>query len=443
MSQVAVDASAGRDFWLSAFAAREGRRSGDEPWWLTGLRRSALGRFAALGFPTTRIEDWKYTNLAPLARLVFPDRDGVDSRRPGVFSSPLARLEGRLVTTVGGRPQDPIPQIPGVELRSLKAAWRCFPDLVRARLARAADFERHALVALNTAFFEDGLWLRVPGGVVVEQPIFIIHHTPAAGQPVAAHPRTLVLAGPNSQVSLIEAWTGPDGETYFANAVTEIFAEEGAVLDYTRLQMEGNEAYHFAALHVWQGRAATVTTHSIALGAGLARSEVRAVLAGEGASCELNGLYVVRGRQHVDNYTTIDHARPRATSHELYKGILDEQAEAVFHGRIIVRPEAQKTDAIQRNRNLLLSDDAVANSKPQLEIYADDVRCTHGATAGQVDADAVFYLRSRGLGREQARRLLTLAFAGEMTARIKHPALRALLEQELLRRLNGAEGEMQ
>ncbi len=436
MSAAAVGSPAGEQAWLGLFQEHEARRAAGVPWWLHGLRRSALSRFAELGLPTTRWEEWKYTNLAPLARTAFRLAEPV----PQAPAGGPAFLEGPRVTVVHGRPLEPLPRLPGVTLTSLGAAWREAPELIRGHLGRYAAFERHSLVALNTAFLEDGLVVRIADGAAVEEPILVAHRVAPGGGARAIHPRTLILAGRNSQARILEAWMGPDGEVYFTNAVTEICAEEGAVLDYTRLELEGDQAFHFSGLYARLGRAASFTAHSVALGAALARSEVGAVLAGEGACCTLNGLYLASGRQHIDNYTTIDHAEPHATSFELYKGILDGQAQAVFHGRIIVRPAAQKTDAIQRNRNLLLSEEAAVNTKPQLEIYADDVRCTHGATVGQVDADAVFYLRSRGIAHGEARRLLTLAFAGEMTERLSPERVRAFLEEELVRRLEAAQG---
>lgn len=441
MAAGTLNTTAELDRWLAAFQSREPELGAAGPGWLHALRRSALERFLELGFPTPKVEEWRYTNLAPLARMAFEPARALAGARLAELArlDPLASLAAHRVLVVNGRPAAP-PQFAGLEWLTLGRALEERPGLVHEHLARLARFERHGLLALNTAFLEDGVFLRIADGLVLEHPLVILHYTAGDGGPQVSHPRTLMLAGRNSQAVVIEAFLGPDGQVYFTNAVTEIFAGEGAVLDYTRLEMEGDQAFHFSALHVRQGRASSFTSNAILLGGALVRSEVGAVLAGAGASCGLNGLYVAGGRQHMDNYTTMDHAQPHATSVELYKGILDGRAEAVFHGRIIVRAEAQKTDAIQRNKNLLLSDDAVINTKPQLEIYADDVRCTHGATVGQVDADAVFYLRSRGVALEQARSLLTRAFAREILDRVKPPALRELLNQELVKRLRGASG---
>src|SRR5262249_35960865 len=233
------------------------------------------------------------------------------------------------------------------------------------------------------------------------------------GEPAVAHPRSLVVAGTSSQLTLVETYAGRDGEVYFTNAVTEVVAGENAVLDHYKVQRESRAAFHVATTQVRQARSSNFSSHFIGLGGGLVRNEVRALLDAEGCECTVNGLYVAGGRQHADNHTVIDHARPHCASHELYKGILDGHAHGVFNGKIFVREDAQKTDAKQTNQTLLLSDDAVINTKPQLEIYADDVKCTHGATVGQLDAESLFYLRARGIGLDEARSLLIFAFAND------------------------------
>jgi Fe-S cluster assembly protein SufD len=266
----------------------------------------------------------------------------------------------------------------------------------------------------------------------VAEPIQLVFLTTPSAEPAVAHPRTLILAGINSQAAIIETFAALEDGVYFTNGVTEIVLGEGAVLDHTKVQRESKNAFHIATQQVHQARASNITSHSIALGGGLVRNDVNVVLDAEGCECTLNGLYLANGRQHIDNHTRIDHARPHCASHELYKGILDGKAHGVFNGKIYVHQDAQKTDAKQTNKTLLLSEDAVINSKPQLEIYADDVKCTHGATIGQLDEEAVFYLRSRGVGQEEARSLLTYAFANDIISRIKVEPIRAGLEQALL-----------
>ena len=373
--------------------------------WLRHLRRAAFERFTSLGFPTTHNEDWKYTNVTPFTKIPFER-----SRTPAPRS--LALPKGATVTT-------------------LAQALETEPGLLEEHLARYAGFHNNAFVALNTAFMSDGVLIRIPNGAVIEEPIHLVFTSSQQDRPTVSYPRTLILAGRNSQAAIIEEYRGADGSLYLTNAVTELVVGEGAVIEHYKLEKEGDQALHFGAFEVRQARSSIFTSHSIALGGALVRNELNVVLDGEGAECALNGLYVAGGQQHIDNYTTLDHAQPRTTSYELYKGILDGSAQGVFHGRIIVRQDAQKTDAIQRNKNLLLSGKAVINTKPQLEIYANDVRCTHGATVGQVDPEALFYLRSRGIGHQDARNLLTYAFASEMIERMKFEPLRSRLEEVL------------
>ncbi len=400
--------------YISGFFTRPAGRA------LYALRRAAIERFAALGFPTTKLEDWKYTNLAPWLKVAYEPAPRWEADGYSHSGGPaLVFMNGWFVPEVSSAPA-------GVQFRPLSEV------LDQAPVARCAAFDNNALVALNTALFEDGAYIAISDGAVIEEPVSLVFAT-TAGQPVSTYPRVLIAAGRDAQARIVEYYLGEG--SYFTSAVTELSAGEGAVLEHYKVQQESAEALHFHHLAAHQARSSSLASFNIALGGGMARNEIVSVLDGEGAHCALNGLYVITGKQHVDNHTTLDHAQPHATSHELYKGVLDGHSEAVFHGRIIVRQPAQKTDAIQRNRNLLLSKDAVINTKPQLEIYADDVRCTHGATVGQVDDDAVFYLRSRGIALEDARNLLTYAFASEITDQIKVAAVRSQLADALFRQL--------
>ncbi len=420
--------------YASAFREREPLG----PNWLRRIRRAAFDRFSELGFPTTHVEEWKYTNLAPVARTAFEPAPETRLSAESLGRAPFASLDAARLVLVNGRfaPELSSPgALPeGVVVSSLAEALLSAP--VQEHLARYALFENHALVGLNTAFLTDGFFVHVPNGTVLERPLYLLSVTVPGGRPVVSYPRSLIVIGRGAQARIVEGYLALEEGVYFTNAVTEAVVGENSVVEYTKLEAESGQAYHFGALNAVQERSSSFTSNSLALGGLLVRNEAAAVLIGEGAECTLNGLYVATGRQHVDNHTTMDHAQPHCTSHELYKGVLDGKAEAVFHGRIVVRPNAQKTDAIQRNKNLLLSEDAVINTKPQLEIYADDVRCTHGATVGQVDADAVFYLRSRGIARDEARKLLTYAFAGEMLDRIGAAALRSRVADALMERLS-------
>jgi Fe-S cluster assembly protein SufD len=433
MSATVIAAREHEEAYLAAFRHAEGVLPGGAA--LRRTRQTAIGRFALLGFPTTHNEEWRYTNLAPL--LKTPYRPAPAGPLPaGLPKAALVFVNGRFAPELSTAHE-----LPGLSVSSLKQAIAS--GAIEDRIGSVAAFEENALVALNTAMFEDGALIVIADGAVIAEPIELLFLSLAGGTPVVSYPRNVILAGRDSQAQVVETYRGSGTAGSFTNAVTEVFAADGAVFEHYKLQEENQAALHFGMLAVRQGASSTVVSHNIALGAALARNEIAAVLDGEGAECNLNGLYVTAGRQHVDNYTTLDHARPHSTSRELYKGVLDGKSQAVFHGRIIVRPEAQKTDAIQRNRNLLLSDGAVINTKPQLEIYADDVKCTHGATVGQVDPDAIFYLRSRGIALEEARKLLTYAFTSEMTSAMKVASVRESLGKVLFDRLSGTQGGLQ
>jgi Fe-S cluster assembly protein SufD len=374
------------------------------------IREEARQRFAELGYPSTHEEDWRFTNVAPIARGTFVPRAAECRWQPG------------------GLPK-------GVQISSLAEALRKQPEVVEPHLARYASYQESAFVALNTGSFEDGVFVRIAPGAVVEEPIHLVYESASGGRPAVSHPRNLMVAGAHSQATIIESYTG--AASYFTNPVTELVAGDHAVIDHYKLQTESREAFHMATMQVELGRDTNFRSHSISLGGALVRNDVNAVLS-QGCECTLNGLYLVAGEQHIDNHTSIDHAQPHAASHELYKGILDGHSSAVFNGKILVRKDAQKTDAKQTNKNLVLSENAVINTKPELQIHADDVRCTHGATIGQLDAEGIFYLQSRGIGLADARNLLIIAFARDIVDRVKVPALREQLEQMLLEKLHGA-----
>ena len=354
------------------------------------LRQAGFKSFLDLGFPTTHDEEWRFTNVAPIARKAF----------------------GRALW-------EPKVHIPAGVERMLESEYRDW--LVG---------DQNPFVALNSAFMLDTVLLRVPRGAVIEEPIRINNY---AARPHSVHPRVVIVVGADAHCTIVETYSGTG--PYFTNAVTEIVAGDHAVVDHYKLQEESLEAFHIATLHATLGRSATFSSHSISLGGALVRNDANATLS-EGSDATLNGLYVVNGTQHIDNHTMIDHAMPHGTSHELYKGILDGKAHAVFNGKIIVRKDAQKTDSKQTNKNLVLSDDSVVDTKPELQIFADDVRCTHGATIGQLDAESLFYLQSRGIGKSEARSLLTYAFAQDVVDRIKVQSLRDSLEKMLFEKFH-------
>jgi Fe-S cluster assembly protein SufD len=322
-----------------------------------------------------------------------------------------------------------------VTVSSLAAATKADPDGVMQHLARSARFDRDALAALNTAFLQDGAFVSLDEGVVLDLPIHIIYLSSLRTQPFFSSPRNLIVAGAGAKVSLVETYAGLRENIYFTNAVSEIILGREAVVEHDKLQLESGKGYHVGSIHVHQSDRSAYTGNSISLGAAITRNTVTSVLGGQFAECTLNGLALGTDRQLVDNHTVIDHASPNCASHELYKSVLDGQAKGVFNGKIFVRKDAQKTDAKQTNKTLLLSDDATIDTKPQLEIFADDVKCTHGATVGQLDDQQVFYLRSRGVGIGEARDILTYAFASDIIGRVHVDPLREQLEGMLHSRL--------
>ena len=414
--------------------------------WLRELRNIAMARFAERGFPTTRDEDWKYTRTNAIEKRAFRcgpvdgavDMEKINAALQTEFGVPrLVFVNGRYFPTLSR--VDDLPA--GVTIAGLNEVLGTNPDVLRGLFGETVMLDRHPFAALNTAFAEDGVYLAVADGVTVEQPIHAVFFATAAQDGHMVNPRVLVRGGANSQAVLVERYLALDEAVYFSNAVAEIKLGDNAVFDYYRVQEESAKAFHISGIHVHQQRDSRFSAHAISLGSALIRNDIDIQLAAAGAHCGLTGLYLADGRQHVDIHTRIDHLQPHGTSDEFYKGILDGHGRGVFNGKVIVHPDAQKTDARQSNKNLLLSDNAEADTKPQLEIYADDVKCSHGATVGQLDADAVFYLRSRGMDEAAARRLLTHAFAAEIIEQVKVPALRAYLDNAVMARLPRAQSE--
>lgn len=418
--------------------------------WLSDLRRRAMSRFLEAGFPTTRLEDWKFTDVSPIARTAFRLPQGASEPAlaaevllPLLFGDgPSARLvfvNGRYSAEWSAKLSGGAAPPAGVFAGSLADALATRGPEIEPRLARHALWEDQPFAALNTAFLADGAFVHIDRGAVLERPLHLVFVSTAADEPTASHPRNLILAGANSQSRIVETYVGWSPEVYLTNSVTEIVLEDGAVLDHSRVQLESEKAFHVATVAAHQSRSSNWISRSVSLGAGLARIDIGTVLDAEGAECRLDGLYLARGRQHVDHHTAIDHARPYCTSREFYKGILDGRSKAVFNGKIVVRPDAQKTDARQANRNLILSDDTSVNSKPELQIFANDVKCAHGATVGQIERDALFYLRSRGIPADAARALLTYAFATEILDEVGFEPLRAHLARLVAARLPAGE----
>ena len=418
-------------------------REVSQPSWLQPLRRAGLARFAELGFPTLQQEDWRFTNIAPIAKLPFrpvlrPDpvemEAGVASRFAfgGLPACRLVFVNGhyRPALSSPGTPGD------GITIKSLAAAVADDAGLVERCLAGHPLGEDNPFTALNTAFFQDGAFIHLAPGKTCETPIHLLFLSTAGESGATANPRNLILADDRARATILESYAGVIDAPYFTNAVTILSLGEGAAVEHLKFQDEAPGAFHIAALQARLGRNSNFISHSIATGARLSRNNIRACLAGEGVECVLNGLYLTRGEQLADHHMVVEHARPNCASHEFYNGILEGRSRGVFHGRILVRPDAQKTDAKQTNKNLLLSEEATVDTKPQLEIYADDVKCTHGATIGQLNDESIFYLRTRGIGAERARRMLIHAFAGEIIDRIRCAPAREELSRLVWDRLD-------
>ncbi len=428
------------DFHLANFRQLNGKL----PAWMQQMRAAALARFGELGFPTTQQEDWKYTNVAPLTKIPFrlpsaaspPERPAVlreQVERAGLaVGTQLVFVDGSYVAELSSLAN----LAEGVRAESLAAALQKDADRVQPYLGRCVGYEDESFAALNTAFVQDGAFVCVPRRTAVADPIHLLFLSTAAGAPIIAHPRILIVVDDSSQATVIESHVGFGDGTYCTNAVTEIFVGADSHLAHYKIQREGAGAFHLATVRAQQAADSHFRSHAVSMGSLLARNDIGAVLDGEGGECTLHGLYLARGRQHVDHHTCIDHRQPRCSSREVYKGVLDGHSTGVFNGKVYVRPDAQKSDASQVNKNLLLSPDAVIDTKPQLEIFADDVKCSHGATIGRLDEKSVFYLRSRGIGASDARNMLIYAFANELIGRMEAEPVRVQLDRLLWSRFH-------
>jgi Fe-S cluster assembly protein SufD len=410
--------------------------------WLKERRALALRRFAETGFPTVHQEAWRFTDPTPIAEARFrmadtaPDVDPAALRRISLTAPDkiqLVFINGRYAPKLSN-----VPAMQGLYVSPLAQAFQTSDRETEKTLGLLADV-RQPFTALNTAYFADGAFIRLSTGFSSAEPIHLFFIS--AGTGVMSHPRIIIDADSDSKATVVETYAGLDGESannvYLSNAVTEVRLGENARLDHYKMEMESATAYHIATMQVVQERSSSFFSYAVLLGGSLVRNNINVVFNGEGAEGTLDGLFVASGRQLMDTHTLIDHVKPHCQSHEYYKGILDGQSHGVFDGHIIVRPDAQKTDAYQINKNLLLSDDAKINTKPELKIFANDVKCKHGATVGQISADSLFYLRSRGIDRDAAKRLLINAFAGEIINRMGIARLREGLSEMLFARFNG------
>jgi Fe-S cluster assembly protein SufD len=440
-------ADTGKAAYLSAFARLQKGSAPGKGSWTRQLRAAAIARFDEIGFPTLQEEEWRKTSVAPILQVAFQPQPAYTAN--GFTASALERYtfepwECTHLVFVNGHyaPElsrlRPLPE--GVVVEPLAQALEARRDEIEPHLARHADDRSHAFAALNSAFMQDGVYVRIADGVSIEEPLHLLFISAPRGEPVVSYPRNLIVAGKGSRLSVVESYVGPHHDLYFTDAVTEIVAGEDARVDHYRLQRESEKAFHVALLQADLGRYARLGSWNISLGGALVRTDLNALLGADGAEVRLDGLYITGGSQHVDNHTLIDHAAPGCTSHELYKGVLDDRSRGVFDGRIIVRKDAQKSDAHQTNKNLLVSEDALVDSTPRLQILADDVKCTHGATIGQIDEDAMFYLRTRAISEAAARNLLIQAFVSEVLHGMRIDPIRAGLECLLFTRLRKGHG---
>lgn len=432
------------NLYQEAFRALQESRGVESSSWINRLRENAMERFLELGFPSVKEEEWKYTNVAAIARTDFQptvssapaSKSGAELKQlgsvPEARASQLVFIDGALqknLSSLGGLGD----QVVAIDLGQAIADER-YSEVVRTHLARQADYVVNGFTALNTAFINNGAFVYIPKGLTVEAPIHLLFI--AESGRAANFPRLLIVADKNSKATVVENYVSADAEQYLTNAVVEVVLEEGARLEHYKVQRESVEAFHVATTAVGLGRNSTYDTTTITFGAKLSRHDIVVTMDHEGAECWVDGLYLVTGEQHADTHSVIDHRQPQCTSHQLYKGILDGKSRAVFNGKVFVRHNAQKTDAMQTNKNLLLSNDARVDTKPQLEILADDVKCAHGAAVGQIDEEELFYLETRGIHPDLGRNLLTYGFAEEVIAKIKLDSIRRELDEAVLHRLN-------
>ncbi|GMQ96628.1 MAG: Fe-S cluster assembly protein SufD [Gammaproteobacteria bacterium] len=429
--------------YCDSYKSLKGSLPGKALNWLAQSRDDAIEQFSDSGLPGTQQEDWKYTSVRSIEKRLFKPADSfcVGLDLDDIEDYLIAGLDTHLLTFLNGRftPQlsKPGKLADGIIINNLAKAFTEHAELLETHLNRYANTEANGFTSLNTAFINDGALIFLPNNTVIEKPVQLLFLSTSQDQETVAHNRVLVVAGQNSQATLIESYASMGNNHYLNNMLTEISLAPNAVLTHYKLQHESTKAFHISMLEVRQAKDSQFTSHSVSLGAQLARHDINIHLDGEGADCTLNGLYVTDGKQHVDYHTNVEHAKPNGASREYYKGILDGRSRAVFNGRVHVHQDAQKTDAEQSNKNLLLSRDAEIDTKPQLEIFADDVKCSHGAAIGQLDENMLFYLRARGISEDAARALLTWGFAHDIIERMSLEPVQKWLEKIMVNTLPG------
>ncbi len=429
--------------YLSVHEAFEKNQASRQPKWLRSIQSEAIEAFRSQGFPTLRSEQWKYTDVRPIAAGLFQPNFATPNGQIGkqqIEPFLFADLNESLLVFVDGIFSEELSSpgrfADGIVLCNLQKALRENEEVVRTYLGKQAGVKDDAFTALNTAFVYDGFFLYLPTGVEMGKPVHVLFITSAKSKQFLIQPRNLIVAESSSRATILESHISLAGENYLLNPVTEIFLNENAELAYSRIERENTIGYHIASSYVVQQKSSRFRNAAMTFGSKISRNSVRVLLEGESVECDLSGLYVTRHDEHVDNVTFIKHDKPHGTSHQLYKGLLDDKSTSIFSGKVFVEKGAAKTDARQTNKNLLLSENATANTRPQLEIFADDVKCTHGAAVGHLDEEAVFYLKSRGIDGSKAQRILTMGFASEVIDRLSLDPVRKEMERLVRERLD-------
>jgi len=430
-----------KESFINNFHIFENKLNGESKGDFHKTRNDAFKNFTNLDFPNSKNEEWKYTNIAPLLSQIF-SIDKVDSKisKDDIKKYLLEGIDAHILVFINGDFSSELSLLKdinkGIRIDSIKDKLKNNDSELLNHLGKYADYRKDIFTSLSTAFTNDGAFIKVDDNIISEKPFYILYLTNAQNNSIQTQPRNLILGGKNSQFTIIEHFVSIDDSTYFTNTITEVLAEENSVIDHIKIQEESRNAFHFARMDVEQERNSNFTSHLISLGGKISRNEMNAKFNNEGGESMLNGLFLIEDDQLFDVHSKIDHAKPHCNSHEHYKGILDDASRGVFNGKIMVRKDAQKTNAFQQNNNILLSKEALINTKPQLEIFADDVKCSHGATIGQLDKEAKFYLKSRGIGEEAANIILLHAFASDVINLIKVDAVKNYAEEIITKRIN-------
>ena len=423
-------------WYVSLFDEFEKNLNGESKSPAHSLRRKAIKDFSNLSFPTNKNEEWRFTNITPLLKHKFKlALDAPSIAKDEVDRFRFKDMKCSLMVFINGFFSEELSELQSIKdiitIKNISAAIKENDPQILKHFNKYADSESQIFSALSTAYLMDGAFIHVPENKIIDQPIHILFLSASKDDELLSHPRNLIVTEKNSQALIVEHYAGLDNSIYFTNAVTEISVGENSILHHTKIQEESKSSFHIARMETVQDKNSTFTSNMISLGGDITRNDFNNKFNGTGGETELNGLFLTDGSQLFDTHTLIDHASPHCNSHELYKGILDDKSRGVFNGKVIVRKDAQKTNAFQENNNIILSNEALVNTKPQLEIFADDVKCSHGATIGQLDNEALFYLKSRGIGEEKSRDILIHAFASDVVRRIKIEQIKDHIESIL------------